>query len=125
MTIPTAGARLVDCEAGRGCQRPEPNHLRAPPARRGGSRTVHFHSLGGGNVMARCLLACGVVLVLVLPGRGGAGRDSDLWLEEVTGEKALAWVKERNAESTRELTKSKEFAALNERLLKIMDSDQR
>src|SRR5262249_49272318 len=51
--------------------------------------------------------------------------DPYLWLEEVTGEKALAWVKARNAESTGELTKSPEFQALNDRLLKILDSKEK
>ena len=43
----------------------------------------------------------------------------------MTGEKALGWVKERNAESTAELAKTAEFQALNERLLKILDSQER
>ena len=51
--------------------------------------------------------------------------DPYLWLEEVTGEKALKWVKEANAESIAELTKTPEFKALNERLLKILDSKER
>jgi prolyl oligopeptidase len=51
--------------------------------------------------------------------------DPNLWLEEVTGEKALTWVKERNAESTGELTNSDAFKAIDERLLKILDSDER
>ncbi|HEV3235987.1 MAG TPA: prolyl oligopeptidase family serine peptidase, partial [Gemmataceae bacterium] len=52
-------------------------------------------------------------------------KDSFMWLEDVTGDKALSWVKERNATSTGELTKGPEFAALNERLLKILDSKDR
>jgi len=44
------------------------------------------------------------------------------WLEEVSGDKTLAWVKERNAACTAELTKGPEFAALNARLLKNLDS---
>jgi prolyl oligopeptidase len=48
--------------------------------------------------------------------------DPRQWLEEVTGEKALAWVRERNATSTAELAKSSEFASLDDRLLKILDS---
>jgi prolyl oligopeptidase len=47
------------------------------------------------------------------------------WLEDVTGEKALSWVKERNATTTAELTQGPEFAALNERILKILDSKDR
>jgi prolyl oligopeptidase len=53
---------------------------------------------------------------------GDEPKDSRQWLEDVTGEKALAWVKEHNAASTGELAKSPEFAALNERLLNILDS---
>jgi prolyl oligopeptidase len=65
------------------------------------------------------------VTVLALPAGAGEGTDPNLWLEEVTGEKALAWVKERNAQSTGELTEGEAFAALKDRLLKILDSDDR
>jgi prolyl oligopeptidase len=47
------------------------------------------------------------------------------WLEEVTGAKPMVWVKERNAESTGELTQSGRFQALNHRLLEILDSHAR
>jgi len=43
----------------------------------------------------------------------------------VTGEKALNWVKGRNAVSTAELTRGPEFAALDKRLLQILDSKDR
>jgi prolyl oligopeptidase len=52
-------------------------------------------------------------------------KDRFLWLEEVSSDKALSWVKERNAVTTGELTKGPAFAALNERLLKILDSKDR
>jgi len=52
-------------------------------------------------------------------------KDPYLWLEDVTGEKALGWVKEQNAVSTGELTKRPEFAVLDERLLQILDSKDR
>ena len=51
--------------------------------------------------------------------------DAYAWLEEVTGEKPLAWVKERDAESTGEFTRSDQFQALDRRLLEILDSDAR
>jgi prolyl oligopeptidase len=51
--------------------------------------------------------------------------DPYAWLEEVTGEKPLAWVRERNAESTGELANSSEFKSLEQRLLQILDSDDR
>jgi len=56
---------------------------------------------------------------------GGEPDDPYQWLEDVTGAKPLAWVKERNAESTGELTRSAQFKALNDRLLEILDSDAR
>jgi prolyl oligopeptidase len=59
------------------------------------------------------------------PALAGEEKDPYLWLEEVTGEKALAWVKERNAESTGELTKREGFTKLDERLLKILDSEEK
>lgn len=52
-------------------------------------------------------------------------QDKFLWLEDVTGDKALNWVKQQNAVSTGELTKEPEFEALDERLLKILDSKDR
>src|SRR6185436_8078732 len=51
--------------------------------------------------------------------------DPYLWLEDVTGEKALDWVKQQNAVSTRELEASPSFEATRQRLLSIMDSKER
>lgn len=51
--------------------------------------------------------------------------DPYLWLEDVTGEKALAWVKEQNARSTRELEASRDFEPIRQRLLSILDSKER
>lgn len=51
--------------------------------------------------------------------------DERLWLEELDGEQALAWVRERNAESTKALADDGTFAALNERLRAILDSEER
>jgi len=51
--------------------------------------------------------------------------DSHLWLEDVTGEKQLAWVRERNAESTQALTSGTGFAAIEQRILAILNSKER
>ena len=51
--------------------------------------------------------------------------DKYLWLEDVTGDAALAWVRERNAESTAALAETEVFKALDSRLLTILDSDAR
>ncbi len=50
--------------------------------------------------------------------------DPYLWLEDVTGEKALEWVKARNWESAKEL-QGAEFQQLKADLLKIYDSKAR
>ncbi len=51
--------------------------------------------------------------------------DPYAWLEDVTGDKALAWVKERNAVSTKELEASPQFDPIRTRLLAIMDSKEK
>ena len=57
---------------------------------------------------------------------GGEPDDPYQWLEEVLGEKPLAWVKERNAESDgRAALDPSSFAALDHRILEILDSDAR
>ena len=53
-----------------------------------------------------------------------APEDRFLWLEEVSGDKALEWVKARNAESAKVLATPEE-AALEKRILDILDSKER
>src|SRR4051794_10430822 len=56
--------------------------------------------------MWQWLLLAALVAVLVVPvAAADEEKDPFLWLEEVEGKKSLDWVKERNAESTAELTK--------------------
>jgi prolyl oligopeptidase len=61
------------------------------------------------------------------PGSAGGSPPSDpyLWLEDITGEKPLAWVKEQNAISTRELEASPNFEPIRKRLLSILDSKEK
>ncbi|RCS56055.1 S9 family peptidase [Bremerella cremea] len=54
-----------------------------------------------------------------------SSEDPNIWLEEVTGEKALDWVKAQNAESIAALTNSEGFQQLNDQILKILDSNER
>ena len=51
--------------------------------------------------------------------------DPYLWLEDVTGDKQLAWARERNAESVRALAEADDFKTLETRLLAILDSKDR
>ena len=53
-----------------------------------------------------------------------APEDRYLWLEDVTGEKALDWARARNAVSAKVL-ETGDFAALEKRILDILDSDAR
>jgi prolyl oligopeptidase len=60
-----------------------------------------------------------------MAGTASAGEPDDplIWLEEVTGDGALSWVRERNSESTAELAESPAFKTLEKRILSILDSD--
>ena len=54
-----------------------------------------------------------------------AAPDPYLWLEDVTGARSLAWVREQNALSTKELQASPNFESIRARLLSILDSKER
>jgi prolyl oligopeptidase len=54
-----------------------------------------------------------------------AQEDPYLWLEDVTGEKPIAWAKALNAESTAFLEGRAEFKPLHERLLSVYNSRER
>ncbi|HSZ31411.1 MAG TPA: S9 family peptidase, partial [Pseudonocardiaceae bacterium] len=47
------------------------------------------------------------------------------WLEDVTGEQALSWVRERNAEAVAELTGGSRFEALRAEIREVLDSTDR
>src|SRR5512142_500360 len=78
--------------------------------------------------------AAALLIVLVAGVRAQQGKpapaastsdDPYLWLEEVTGARALEWVKARNAESTAELASTPAFQQLEKDLLAILDSRAR
>ncbi|PQO34138.1 S9 family peptidase [Bremerella cremea] len=71
------------------------------------------------------LLSQGGNLVMAQSAAETPSDDPNIWLEEVTGEKALDWVKEQNAESVAALTKTEDFQKLNDQILKILDSNER
>ena len=70
--------------------------------------------------------ATSVAALALLP-LSGLTQEEDpyLWLEEVQGERALAWVKEQNRRSTAELEAAREFAPIRDRALRIYDSQDR
>ncbi len=54
-----------------------------------------------------------------------APQDPHAWLEEVQGERALAWVRERNAASTALLQATPDYASLRKDLLEVLNSRDR
>jgi prolyl oligopeptidase len=51
--------------------------------------------------------------------------DPYLWLEEVTGDDAMAWVRDRNAETVAELTENARFAEMRDEIREVFDADDR
>jgi len=80
------------------------------------------------------LLACWLGTTTIDPALAAAAEsvrepqpaeDPYSWLEDVTGERALNWVREQNAVSTKELEASPAFELIRARLLSILDSKER
>lgn len=79
-------------------------------------------------MLALGVLAVGCASRSSAPADAAASRSAEdpyLWLEEVTGEKALAWARAQNRESTGELTNRPSFEPLRQRLLAQYDSKER
>ncbi len=72
--------------------------------------------------MARLLSGA---LLLCCVATAAADEDPYLWLEDVEGEKALAWVEEQNKTSLGYLEALPTFATFRDRNLEIYDSDER
>src|SRR5689334_22827756 len=71
-------------------------------------------------------MASGVVLGLAAVGGAQAQKpDPYLWLEDVGGEKPLAWVKEQNAVALQELQSQPDYPRIHERLRTILNSKER
>ncbi len=64
-------------------------------------------------------------VLLLLSTMAHAQEDPYIWLEDVTGDKAMAWVKERNAESVPQLESKPQFKGLHEKLVSIYNSRER
>src|SRR5512134_3957793 len=68
------------------------------------------------------------VLCLAMLASAAASTSPDdpwLWLEEISGDRALAWVRHRNAEAEREFADDPRYAPLRRDLLRILDSRER
>src|SRR5665213_3583074 len=74
--------------------------------------------------LAACL-CLGPLFLLTTIDVSAAPDDPNLWLEEVTSEKSLAWVRAQNAVSTGKLESAPGFQALQNRLVDILNSRER
>ncbi len=74
-------------------------------------------------VLAAALL--GLAACAPLPPAAPAGEDPYLWLEEVQGERALAWVRERHAQARAQLAAQPAYAALRDELRGVLDTTAR
>ncbi len=72
-------------------------------------------------------IVCAGALVLGLCASLAVAQETDpyLWLEDIQGQKALDWVKQRNAESTRELEAVSVYQPILKRCREIYDSRDR
>ena len=78
--------------------------------------------------MSRFASAC-LVAGLISAGAAGtamaadAPADTYAWLEDVTGDKPLAWVKEQNAKSEGRLAATPAFKQMETSIREVLDSD--
>ena len=74
-----------------------------------------------------CAPALAATVLLALAALGAAPADDDpfAWLEDVQGEKPLAWVKEQNAKSTKLLEAQPVYEPIFKRTLEILDSKEK
>ena len=73
----------------------------------------------------RPALLLGTILAVSRPAIGQEVEDPYLWLEEVEGEEALAWVKERSGATLAELERHPVYEAIREESFEILTSDAR
>ncbi len=105
----------------RTCQRPPARKLSMPSFL---LSLVPLISLALGPWAHHSLLVAALAESTSAAPRAAAVDDEDpyLWLEDVTGTKALDWVSAQNARSLKELGESAEFTAMSAGFLEILDS---
>ena len=68
---------------------------------------------------------CGALMMVLGSSAALAEVDPYLWLEEVDGDKALAWVEERNAATLKKMKSDEAFQGLYDQALAALDSESR
>ena len=71
------------------------------------------------------LAACAAFGVALMSTTAIAQEDPYLWLEDVTGDKAIAWVKEQNVKSQKLLEAQPLFSAIRDQTLEVLNSRAR
>ncbi len=84
-----------------------------------------MQKLVGGAIVLILLAACGKQDAGEAQAVYDFSKDTHIWLEDVEGEEALAWVEEQNAESLGHLESLAIFEPLRQRNLEIYNSDER
>src|SRR3990167_1703171 len=75
------------------------------------------------SLVSAMLALCALPTLSAMPtDTAQADRDPHLWLEEVQGERALAWVRERNAATRAVLQQHPRFATMRDGFRAILDS---
>ena len=80
------------------------------------------------SVLLACAVALGATLGsphMTLAQTAANTEDAYRWLEDVQGERALTWVRERNAVSLKALQASPNYAPLRQELLAVLNSRDR
>jgi prolyl oligopeptidase len=76
--------------------------------------------------MSNALFAFAIFgMITLMPSAANAQPDPYLWLEDVMGDKAIAWVKEQNAKSQKELESQPQFAPIRDKVLEVVTSRER
>jgi prolyl oligopeptidase len=124
-TVEQPGATLTSIGNCRGKQTDTERRPARPSTDSGREPRRAALSKGRDEMFRFAVLSLGFLMGATIAAAEKESDDPNLWLEDVLGEKPLTWVKERNAESTAELTETDRFIDLNGRILKILDSDAR
>ena len=77
------------------------------------------------TVLPRCLGALWLIVSLGAQAQAAPSSDPYLWLEDVAGERALDWVRERNAATQTQLQAWPHYAATRDAIRAILDSRER
>src|SRR5687768_12541081 len=72
-----------------------------------------------------CFCCCLLLGTSTMADPSATPDDPYLWLEDVLGDRALTWVRARNALTTEALSATPHFEEIRRRLLAVYDSDAR